>query len=433
MGVARLLEKIDNKTSVVAVVGLGYVGIPLLATILSAGFKKCIGVDINENRIHDLLDRRPFLTPWRYDSLWSHIEAESLIVTDSFSSIREADVVVICVPTPLDQRHQPDLAPLAAAIKSVLVHSRSDQLVVIESTTYPGTTKQYLIEAAPEFGRVVGEDYFVAYSPEREDPGNINFTTKTITKVVGADDKYSRSAAELFYSKFIERVYPVSSSAVAECTKIYENAFRAVNIAFVNEMKVLLKHLDIDIWEVVEAASSKPFGFMPFLPGPGIGGHCIPIDPLYLNWKLSLLGMEGRFISLAHDVNSGMPRYIASHALKILQEKNPIQKDFSILIVGISYKKNVSDTRESASLDVIKNLQNLGANVTVYDPVATISKEDCNFSVTENLEKSLEANDATLILTDHDVIDWNLIANKSAIVFDTRKVIKGDAENVYRL
>ena len=428
---AQLLsEKIDNKTAQIGIVGLGYVGLPLISAFTNAGFR-CLGYDVDQLKIDALLAGQSYIQHIESSTIADWIKRDVLEPTSDMSRLSEADVVLICVPTPLTTSQDPDLRYVeltAAAIAKVL---RPGQMIVLESTTYPTTTRDVMVpilEKNPA-GLRCGEEYFVAYSPEREDPGNPDYTAAGIPKVVGGHDQTSCHLACQLYSKSIVQVIPVSSPEVAEACKILENTYRAVNIALVNELKILFDRMGIDIWEVVNAAKTKPFGFQAFYPGPGLGGHCIPIDPFYLSWLARREGMNTRFIELAGQVNSKMPRYVISQLSEFLNDAGKPIRGSRICLLGMAYKKDVDDPRESPSFELMDLLRDRGAVLTYNDPhipkLRKMRHHDVpDMTSTELTPEFLAAQDCVLIATNHTAYDYAYIVEHSRMVLDTRNATR---------
>lgn len=421
-----LVDRLDRREAVIGIVGLGYVGLPLALASIDAGFR-VIGFDVNARRVEAINEAEQVISYIGADVMRTAIDTGRLENTTDFSRLGEADAVLICVPTPVTRNRDPDLSYVRETAETISKTLRPGQLVVLESTTWPGTTReivQPLMEAA---GFVVGRDVFLAFSPEREDPGNPHFGTKTIPKVVGADDEQSRALAVNLYEKVVSKVVAVSSAATAEATKLTENIFRSVNIALVNELKLVYGAMGIDVWEVIAAAATKPFGFMPFYPGPGLGGHCIPVDPFYLTWKAREFGMETRFIELAGQINTSMPRVVVDHLAEALNESTGKGlKSAKILLIGVAYKKNVDDTRESPSLVLIEAIEQRGAVCDFHDPhIAAIPPTREHPALAGRASSPLGAQelssyDAVLIATDHDAVDYSLISANANLIVDTR-------------
>jgi UDP-N-acetyl-D-glucosamine dehydrogenase len=425
VSVEGLLARYRDRTAVVAIIGLGYVGLPLAKASVEAGFE-VIGLDIDPEKIAALKSGRRYIRHLPTDVLTNAISQDRFHPTTEFSTLTRADAILICVPTPLTSHREPDLRFIEATAEAIRLNLRQGQLVVLESTTYPGTTRDVLKVILEKSKLSSGKDFFVAYSPEREDPGNIEFSTTTTPKVVGGDGPDALKLADALYSTFVPTV-PVSSPETAEAVKLTENIFRSVNIALVNELKVLYSAMGIDVWEVIEAAKTKPFGFMPFYPGPGLGGHCIPIDPFYLTWKVREYDLSTRFIELAGEINTNMPRYVVSRVADELDARSGRGlSGATILIIGLAYKKNVDDTRESPSLKLIELLEKRGALCSFHDPfVPVIPSTREHPALTGRQSISLEREnvskfDAVLIATDHDIIDYRALASNSKLIIDTR-------------
>jgi UDP-N-acetyl-D-glucosamine dehydrogenase len=421
-----LLSKIKAKNALIGVIGLGYVGLPMCLALSEVG-ATVIGFDIDPNKPNMLNAGKSYLKQFSSERVRNLVDAGRLSATTDMSRLSEPDAILICVPTPLTRHLEPDLTYVVSTTEAIAGALRPGQLIILESTTYPGTTIEVLKPILERSGLKVGKDIWLAFSPEREDPGNEAYTTATIPKVVGADDPDSRSLACAIYEMFGGRTVPVSTSATAEAVKITENIFRSINIALVNELKIVYTKMGIDIWEVVEAAKTKPFGFMPFYPGPGLGGHCIPIDPFYLTWKAREYGLSTRFIELAGQINTAMPDYVLSVLTDALSERFAKSvKGARILVAGVAYKKNVDDMRESPSLELIEKLTARAAHVDYFDPyfpVIPMTREHAALAGRRSIDWSLEAissYDAVLIATDHDGVDYVGMCNAAKMVLDTR-------------
>lgn len=419
----QLIRKFADQTAVIGIVGLGYVGLPLMLRYTDAGFR-VLGFDIDTFKTGRLNAGKSYI---------EHIPSEKIAAarrkgfeaTDDFSRIAEADAVILCVPTPLNKYREPDISFVTGTTDAVKPYLRAGQVLSLESTTYPGTTEEELLPRVEASGLKAGRDIFLVYSPEREDPGNPNFETRTIPKVVGGHTPACLEVGIALYSPAIDRVVPVSSTKAAELTKLLENIHRAVNIGLVNEMKIVADKMGIDIHEVIDAAATKPFGFVPYYPGPGLGGHCIPIDPFYLTWKAREYGVNTRFIELAGEVNSHMPDYVIGKTVLALNGNGRSIKGSKVLILGISYKKNVDDMRESPSVEVMDRLHKLGADIAYSDPhVAVfphIPGHHCfNLSSTPITAETLAGFDCVVLTTDHDKFDYPLIAEHAKLIVDTR-------------
>ena len=363
----EILKRIRDKEAVIGVIGLGYVGLPLSLCFIEKGFRS-IGFDIDKSKIQSLETGKTYIKHISTERITKAVESKLFSVTSDFSKLRECDVIIIAVPTPLNKNREPEMRYIVSTCEAIYPHLRKEQLVVLESTTYPGTTVEIVLPILEKSGIIADQDFFVAFSPEREDPNNPQYTTETIPKVVGATSKDGLEVANAVYSQIVRRTVPVSSTQVAEATKLMENIFRSVNIALVNELKMTFMKMGIDIWEVIEAAKTKPFGFMPFYPGPGLGGHCIPIDPFYLTWKAREYGVNTRFIELAGEINTSMPDFVIQRSMEVLNEFRKPMKGSRILILGLAYKANVDDDRESPSYFLMEKLEANGAIVDYNDP-----------------------------------------------------------------
>jgi len=421
---ASLMASIEARTARVAVVGLGYVGLPLSLELNRGGFP-VLGVDVDPAKIVDLNSGRSYI---------SHIESARVDAarkngryeaTSDLLRLAEADAIIICVPTPLTIHREPDLSFIESTSDAIARTIRPGQLVVLESTTYPGTTEEVVQPRLESGGLKVGRDIFLAFSPEREDPGNPNFSTHNIPKVVGGVCEESAKLAVRLYESFLEKIVPVSSARVAEAVKILENTYRAVNIALVNELKIAFDRMDIDVWEVIEAAKTKPFGFTAFYPGPGLGGHCIPIDPFYLTWKAREYGVTTRFIELAGEVNTGMPHYVVNRLSEALNEAGKCLRGSKILVLGVAYKRDVADVRESPAVEIIEILQRAGSVVSYHDPnVAKLPRMRRHQLELESIPLGAAPlpYDAAIVVTDHSGVDYETVARGVPLVVDTRNV-----------
>lgn len=418
-----LLERIEHKTARIGVIGMGYVGLPLATVFARAGFR-VTGIDVNPERM-DALNRGESYIEDIPARTVAALRAEGLLAgTTDFSVLADMDAISICVPTPLRKTRDPDISYIAAATKHVAAHLRPSQVIVLESTTYPGTTREIILGTLEETGLHVGEDFFLAFSPERVDPGRADWTTVNTPKVMGGVTPACLEVASALYGSAIETVVPVSSPEAAEMVKLLENTFRAVNIGLVNEILLICDKLGLDAWEVIEAAATKPFGFMKFTPGPGLGGHCIPIDPLYLSWKMKTLNYNARFIELASEVNTAMPAYWVQKVQDALNDHGKALKGSTVLVLGVAYKKDVSDLRESPALDIIGLLREKGADVHYHDPhVPTLKHDGHVLTSVTNLMASLEAADCTIIVTNHAAYDWAAIQERAVLLVDTRNAL----------
>jgi UDP-N-acetyl-D-glucosamine dehydrogenase len=421
-----LLEKIDNRSATVGVIGLGYVGLPLALIFQESGFN-VLGFDVDEAKARALQAGESYIRHIGRDRVRAAIDSGRLAATTDFARLETCDAVLICVPTPLGEHRDPDLAYVRATAELVAKTLRKGQLVVLESTTYPGTTREELLPRFEARGMTCGEDFFLAFSPEREDPGNQSYDTRTIPKVVGGIDQASQRAAVALYGAAVERVVPVSSPEVAEASKLMENIFRSVNIAFVNEMKVVFDRMGINVWEVIDAAKTKPFGYMPFYPGPGLGGHCIPLDPFYLSWKAAEHGVWARFIELAGEINTSMPRYVVDKTAEALNGEGKSLNGASILVLGLSYKPDIDDDRESPSFVIIEMLQERGAKVEYCDPYIPVAqkgrKHDLGLTSRALSADELGRHDAVLLLTAHSAFKDPALYTDTRLLVDTRNVI----------
>jgi UDP-N-acetyl-D-glucosamine dehydrogenase len=427
-----LQRKIENKKAVVGVVGLGYVGLPLLMEFISGGFR-VIGFDIDEKKVNSLKRRKSYIRHIPSDRIAAIMDTGRFDATTDFARIPEADCIIVAVPTPLDKHQQPDLSFIEKTSEAVSKFLRKEQLVVLESSTWPGTTEEVMKPILERSGLTSGRDFWVAFSPEREDPNNPSYSTKTIPKVVGANDPVALACAKALYDAVIVQTVPVSSSQAAEATKLLENIFRSVNIALVNEMKMILDRMDIDVWEVIGAAATKPFGYMPFYPGPGLGGHCIPIDPFYLTWKAREFDMPTRFIELAGEINTSMPYWVVQKIGDALNAKKKSLNGSKILILGAAYKKDVDDVRESPTLKLIEILEDRGAKVDYNDPyipkMPHVRKYRYEMKSVALTPANLRKYDAVLISTDHSCYDYAMIVKHAKLVVDTRNATRGMKKN----
>jgi len=427
-----LKNKIENGTAVVGVVGLGYVGLPLAHTLHRGGLP-VLGFDVDEKKI-DMLERgENYLKHLGAEMTTDLSSSDRFEATTDFTRLGEADVIIVCVPTPLGKHQEPDLSYVLITADMIGRTLRPGQLVILESTTYPGTTRDDFLPAmmaAATHARHLksGEDFFAAFSPEREDPGRKSHSTRTIPKLVGGCDDASTELATLVYRRGIDNVVPVSTAEVAEAAKLLENIFRAVNIALVNEMKMVLTEMGVDVWEVVRAASTKPFGFMPFFPGPGLGGHCIPIDPFYLTWKAREVGKPTRFIELAGEINTQMPHYVIERLTRAMNDRGTALKGAKVLVLGLAYKPDVDDTRESPSFELIELLRQRGVQVEYSDPHVPVSypvrKHDLQMTSVKLTPENIQKFDAVLVSTNHEAFDYKTIADNARLVVDTRDAMR---------
>jgi UDP-N-acetyl-D-glucosamine dehydrogenase len=422
---AELLSKIIERRAVVGIIGLGYVGLPLAVEFSRGGFNT-IGFEVDHSRIDTINEGRSYIPDVPTEMVRSLVERGRLSATSDFSKLREADAVIICVPTPLRKTKEPDISYILAAAEQVRTHLHSPQLVILESTTYPGTTEEVLLPMLEDTGRKLDRDFYLAFSPERVDPGNGQFHTRNIPKVVGGVSPMSTEVTSALYQTIVERVHKVSGARVAESAKLLENTFRSVNIGLVNEMAQLCYHLGIDSWEVIQAAATKPFGFMAFYPGPGIGGHCIPLDPHYLSWKARLHGFEARFISLAEEVNSHMPRHVVQLVQDGLNDRSKSLKGSRVLILGVAYKRDINDVRESPALAIVEELLRKGAEVSYHDPFVTEMRLDGKGVLTSAAltDELLAGCDCAVIVTDHSLFDYSRVVRLAPFIVDTRNVTR---------
>jgi UDP-N-acetyl-D-glucosamine dehydrogenase len=415
---------IESHNASAAVIGLGYVGLPLAMEMLAAGFN-VIGIDLDRNKIAALQEGKSYIRDVDDQLISNAISSGRFFPTSDFGTLAKADTVSICVPTPLSKSRDPDISFILAATEEIHKYLHKNQLIVLESTTYPGTTEELILPELEVSGLKVGSDFYLAFSPERIDPGNKAFTTRNTPKIVGGITPECTQIAQLFYSQFIEKVFPVSSTKCAEMVKLLENTFRSVNIGMVNEMAQMCDLLGVDVYEVIDAAATKPFGFIPFYPGPGLGGHCIPIDPHYLAWKLKALNFQARFIELASEINGMMPAVVISLVADGLNRSAKSIRNSKILVLGVAYKKDVSDCRESPALDVMRMLSEKGADLTYNDPYVPMLRLGKN--TLESVELSQEAigkQDCVIILTDHSEYDFKQITAAARLLIDTRNATK---------
>jgi UDP-N-acetyl-D-glucosamine dehydrogenase len=419
------------------VIGLGYVGLPLAVEFAHAGFD-VTGIDLDDRKAETINAGRSYIKDVQQEAVRSAVEAGKLRAVTGYSALSEADTISICVPTPLRKTKDPDISYIVSATESIAANFRPGQLIVLESTTYPGTTDEIILPRLSSGGYEVGRDFFLAFSPERVDPGNPRYHTGNIPKVIGGATAECTRLATALYSTIIEKVVPVSSTAAAEMVKLLENTFRAVNIAMANELAIMCAKLGIDVWEVIDAAATKPFGFMPFYPGPGLGGHCIPIDPLYLSWKLKTLDYKARFIEIASEINTDMPNYVLDLVADALNDHAKPLRGSRVLVLGVTYKRDVEDVRESPAIDIINLLRSKGASVDYHDPYAPTLQTEEGQPPLQSIEltpAALDGSDAVLIITDHSTYDWPWIVDHARLVVDTRNATKGiaDRDNVRRL
>ena len=433
-----LIKKLRDKSAKIAILGLGYVGLPLAVVFGEAGFS-ITGVDPDKRKIDALKEGKSYIPDVHTDKVAALVKSGKLTSTTDFSVLKDMDAVSICVPTPLRQTGDPDMSYIISAIEELNKYMHKGMVVVLESTTYPGTTRELLLpKLGTEHGLTVGEDWFLAFSPERVDPGREDWTTINTPKVMGGITAACGEVATVWYEGAIKTIHQVSTAEAAEMAKLLENTFRMINIGMVNELAIMCERLGVDVWEVIDAAASKPFGFMKFTPGPGLGGHCIPIDPLYLSWKMKSLNYNARFIELASEINTNMPRYVVSRLMESMNDLGKTIKGSNILVLGVAYKPDIDDVRESPALDVIGLLKNKGGNVKYHDPyIPQIHHEHDGWqmdSVTDMMKAVKEA-DAVLVVTNHKEYNYTEIIGAAKFVFDTRNATgkMGKFENVERL
>jgi UDP-N-acetyl-D-glucosamine dehydrogenase len=429
-----LIDKIRKREARCGVIGLGYVGLPLALEFARAGFK-VTGIDLDQRKIDAIAAGKSYIVDTRDAEIAEPVKAGRFRATNDFSVIRDLDTINICVPTPLRKTKDPDLTYVVSAVNEIKRHLRKGQLVILESTTYPGTTDEVVRPALESGGLEAGRDFALAFSPERIDPGNATFNTRNIPKVVGGHTPACTEAAKALYEASVDTVIPVSSTQVAEMVKLLENTFRSVNIGLVNEIAMMCGSLRINVWEVIDAAKTKPFGFMPFYPGPGLGGHCIPIDPFYLSWKAKMNGFDARFIELAGAINEGMPRYVVEKITDALNQNRKSIRGSRIHVLGVAYKAGVNDIRESPALIVMKILADKGAVLSYSDPyIPTIREEGFELDSIELTNGHLGGVDCVVILTDHKQVDYAQVVQTASLVVDTRNALKGrEAQHIFRL
>jgi len=431
---SQFKKKIKAKKLRVAVVGLGYVGFPLALEFARKSIQVA-GIEIDQGRLKSIAAGKSYISDISDQELKDVLARGYFKLSASFSSLKECDVVLICVPTPLKGKYLPDISFIKNAVKSVAQNIKRGALVVLESTTYPGTTQEEILPIFERHGFAHGKDFYLCFSPERIDPGNKQFPLPKISKVVGGIDKQATDLAAQAYGMIIEKVVPVSSARTAEAVKLLENTFRLINIGLIDELAMMAHKMDIDIWEVVRAASSKPFGFMPFYPGPGVGGHCIPKDPLYLHWKAKSFGFHSRFIQLASDVISRMPEYIVKRVEDVLAKTGKKLKGSKILVLGVTYKKDVKDLRKSPSIDIIGILKKQGAKIAYSDPIIPFLKiKEIDLKSVILNKNSVVKFDCVIIATDHTAVDYGFLLKHAKLIFDSRNIYQGkNRDKVYRL
>ncbi|PFR90089.1 UDP-N-acetyl-D-glucosamine dehydrogenase [Bacillus cereus] len=420
-----LKEKIANRSAKVGVVGLGYVGLPLAVELSNSGYD-VYGIDLDNEKIKQLKNNQSYIIDVSHEQIKFVNEVRQFTPQSDFEIVKNLDAVSICVPTPLTKSQEPDMRFIVAVMEEVKRYMHKGLLIILESTTYPGTTEELIEEELNKLGYIVGEDYFLCFSPERVDPGNQSYNTKNTPKVLGGTTEQCTALGYALYSNFIDTVVPVSSPKVAEMSKLLENTFRSINIAFINEMAMLCDKLGIDIWETVEAANTKPFGFMKFTPGPGIGGHCIPLDPMYLSWKAKGHNFFSRFIETAQEVNKHMPEYVYNKASYALNNHQKSIRGSKVLLLGMAYKSNIDDLRESPGLEIYELLRDGGANVEYNDPHANTFQDKYDETITsvELNYSELEKYDCIILITDHSMYDSNKIVQNSKLIVDTRNAFR---------
>jgi UDP-N-acetyl-D-glucosamine dehydrogenase len=428
-----LKEKIETKTARVGIVGLGYVGLPLAVEFAKAGFH-VTGIDLQQSRVDRLMQGESYVQDVPSSEVAQLVKARRFDATTDFSVVRELDTINICVPTPLRKTKDPDMSYIVSAADEIAKHFHPGLLVILESTTYPGTTDELLLPSFEKHGLKVGDDFFLCFSPERVDPGNPVYQTLNTPKVVGGITPSCTEIGKLFFSQALEKVVPVSNTRVAEMVKLLENTFRMINIGLVNEMALMCDGMGINVWEVIDAAATKPFGFMPFYPGPGLGGHCIPIDPFYLSWKTKQSGIEARFIDLAGYINGNMPHFVVDKVQNALNNHRKAVKGARIHIFGVAYKRNIDDMRESPALDVILLLKKLGAEVSYSDPYVPKLKLDGIDLTSQDAVASAKQADCCVIITDHHSFDYKGLLDGARLIVDTRNAMRGfESEKIVRL
>ncbi|AKL95218.1 UDP-glucose 6-dehydrogenase Ugd [Clostridium aceticum] len=427
-----LKNKIINKEAIVGIVGLGYVGLPLAVSIAVSGYK-VIGIEVDEEKVAKLLKGVSYIKDVSDESIEKEVRKGSLLGTSDYKKMSQTDVIIICVPTPLKD-NTPDVSYIYQTVKNIKQYAKKPSLIILESTSYPGTTEEVIMKELEGDGWILGKDFNLCFSPERVDPGNELFNLKNTPKIVGGISQQCTELAGLLYEKVANEVFFVSSAKTAEMVKLLENTFRSINIAFINEMALMCEKMELNIWEVLEAASTKPFGFMTFYPGPGIGGHCIPIDPNYLEWKAQTFNFSSRFIRLATEINESMPEYIVSTIGEILKTESKSLEGSKVLIVGVAYKKDIDDIRESPAFKIRNMLVNNKATVDYHDPyVKEIIIDNKKIYSIELNEENLKQYDCAVIITNHSTIDYRLLIENTKIIYDTRNAIREKNERVFSL
>ena len=430
----NLKNKIENREAQIGVIGLGYVGLPLAMEFVRAGFH-VTGIDVDQEKVKKLNRGENYIQDIKDESVKNAVEMNQLSATSDFSVIQNLDAIFICVPTPLNKQKNPDISFINQVMENMKDFIHHDMLIVLESTSYPGTTRELILPEMESKGLMVGHEFYLCFSPERVDPGNEKYKTANTPKILGGITPKCGEMGEFIYETIVEQVVRVSSPETAEMVKLLENTFRAINIGLANEVAIMCEKLGIDVWEVIDAAATKPFGFMKFTPGPGLGGHCIPIDPHYLSWKLKTLDYNARFIELAAEMNTSMPLHMVDLVREGLNRNGKGIFGSQIIVIGVAYKKNVNDVRESPALDVMKLLKNDGAELSFYDPYVSFVELNGNrmMGIETLTKETLNNSDAIVIMTDHDQIDFQFVEENSDLIIDSRNVIKNDHPNVIKL
>ncbi len=431
--VARLRSRIETRQAKAAVVGLGYVGLPLAVEVGRAGFQ-VVGIDTSSSKINRIRKKDCYIPDVDAQLLGELVDQGRLTATHDSAALADCELISICVPTPLRKTKDPDLSYIVEATAALAAHLKPGSLVILESTTYPGTTEEAILPALEKNGMRVGRDFCLCFSPERVDPGNARYSTRDIPKVIGGVTERCTELGEAYYSQIVDRIVTVGSTRVAEMVKLLENTFRMINIGLANEMAIMCDRMGINVWEVIDAAATKPFGFMPFYPGPGLGGHCIPVDPHYLSWKIKQTGYSPRFIELASEINRGMPEFIVEKTQAALNQAGKPVKGSKIHVVGVAYKKDVSDVRESPALDILVLLKRLGAEISYSDPLAPEIVVESTSMASQPLYDSSAAADCVVIVTDHSSVDYARLVEVSTLLIDSRNATRGiESEKIVRL
>lgn len=426
---AELKKKIQSRKAQVAVIGLGYVGLPLAVNFAKAGYR-VYGVDLDSDRVNNICRKVSYISDIPTKDVASVVSSGKFTAQTDFSVLRHVDAIIICVPTPLKRKYTPDITYIVSAVRMISKFLKRDTLIVLESTTYPGTTEELIKPELEQKGLKCGKDFYLSFSPERIDPGNKTYDVTTIPKLVGGVDARSGEMTKLLYEKIIKRVHLVSSARAAEMTKLLENSFRIINIGWINEVAMMCHKMGIDIWEVIDAAKTKPFGFMPFYPGLGVGGHCIPDDPLYLYWKAKHHGFSSKFIKLSADINTAMPEYAAKYLAEVMRRQGKNLKNAKILVVGVTYKKDVKDLRKSPPIKLIEILQKKAQKVDYYDPIIPYLKINGINTVSIKLEgKRIASYDCVIIATDHTQVNYRLIFQKARRIFDIKNIYRNESHS----